>query len=259
MSGPKVAIVIYSMYGHVAKLAEAAKKGVEEAGGSATILQVAETLPTEILAKMHAPPKPDYPVAVPADLLNYDAYLIGISTRYGGWPAQLKTFWDASGQLWATGALAGKFAGAFVGTGGPGGGQESTFYSILSTFVHHGLIFVPLGYKHTSALWNQHFEEVHGGSPFGAGTYAGDGSRQPSELELNVASIQGREFYNIVSKHSSPVPAPAPAGTEKKEEQVSTPPAPPHEKQTSKTSTEVGEKPTRRKSVMARIIHQLKP
>jgi NAD(P)H dehydrogenase (quinone) len=125
-------------------VAEAVKKGVESEGGVATILQVPETLPQEVLTKMYAPPKPDYPVAQPTDLLEADGILLGISTRYGGWPAQFKTFWDSTGQLWSTGGLHGKFAGAFVCTSGPGGGQESTYYSILSTLVHHGLIFVPL-------------------------------------------------------------------------------------------------------------------
>jgi NAD(P)H dehydrogenase (quinone) len=125
-------------------VAEAIKKGIENEGGHATILQVAETLPAEILARMSAPLKRNYPIAAPADLLQYDAYMFGIAARYGGWPAQFKTFWDATGKLWIDGALAGKFAGAFISTGGQGGGQEASFYSALSTFVHHGLVYVPL-------------------------------------------------------------------------------------------------------------------
>ena len=43
--------------------------------------------------------------------------------------------------------------------------------------------------------------EIHGGSPWGAGTFAGpDGSRQPSEKELELAQIQGRTFYETVAK-----------------------------------------------------------
>ncbi|KAG8769675.1 hypothetical protein FRC15_004448 [Serendipita sp. 397] len=224
-------------------VAEAVKKGIEEAGGTATILQVPETLPTEVLEKMHAPPKPEYPIIAPADLIDYDAYVLGIATRFGGWPAQFKAFWDASGQIWASSALAGKLAGVFVSTGGPyGSGQESTYFSVLSTLVHHGLVFVPLGYKHTKALWLQHFNEVNGGSPYGAGTFAGDGTRQPSELELTVASIQGREFYNTVTKHT-PVAVPTAeqktlvAAAEKKGE-VSTSAA--HEKEHTTASTVKG-------------------
>ncbi|KAG8968779.1 flavodoxin-like fold protein [Tulasnella sp. 419] len=195
---PSVAIVIYSLYGHVAKMAEAEKAGIEVAGGQATIYQVAETLPDEILEKMSAPPKPDYPVIVPTDLLKHDGILLGISTRYGGFPAQMKSFWDATGQLWSKGALWHKFGGAFVSTAAPGGGQESGFYNIMSTFTHHGIVFVPLGYKHSNAQLSN-LQEVHGGSPWGAGTYAGDGTRQPSELELEIARIQGHTFYNTLA------------------------------------------------------------
>ncbi|KAF9220822.1 1,4-benzoquinone reductase [Gyrodon lividus] len=198
---PKVAIIIYSMYGHIAKLAESVKEGITEAGGSATIYQIPETLSEEVLAKMHAPPKPDYPVIVPAKLPEFDAFLFGIPTRYGNFPAQWKAFWDATGSLWAKGALAGKFAGAFVSTGTPGGGQEATVISSLSTIVHHGMMFVPLGYKHTFAQLSN-VSEVRGGSPWGAGTFAGaDGSRQPSALELELARLQGRGFWEIVSRY----------------------------------------------------------
>lgn len=43
--------------------------------------------------------------------------------------------------------------------------------------------------------------EIHGGSAWGAGTFAsGDGSRQPTELELRVAQAQGEWFYKTVAK-----------------------------------------------------------
>ncbi|KAF8438904.1 flavoprotein-like protein [Boletus edulis BED1] len=201
MSAPRVAIIIYSMYGHIAKLAESVKAGVTAAGGSASIYQIPETLPGEILTKMHAPPKPDYPVISVNQLEDFDAFLFGIPTRYGNFPAQWKAFWDATGQLWATGALTGKFAGVFVSTGTPGGGQETTAITSLSTLAHHGIVYVPLGYKHTFAQFSN-LNEPHGGSPWGAGAFAGgDGSRQPSALELEIAKIQGTKFYETVAKH----------------------------------------------------------
>lgn len=200
MSSPRVAIIIYSMYGHIAKLAEAEKAGIEKAGGKADIYQVPETLPQEVLTKMHAPPKPNYPLITVEILPTYDAFLFGIPTRFGNFPAQWKSLWDATGALWATGQLAGKYAGMFVSTAGLGGGQESTFVSSLSTLTHHGIIYVPLGYSHAFEL-QSNIEEVHGGSPWGAGTLAGaTGARQPSELELEVARRQGSAFWNIVSK-----------------------------------------------------------
>ena len=71
-------------------VAETVKSGIESAGGSATIYQVAETLPQDVLEKLHAPPKPSYPVIQPADLPQFDAFVFGVPTRYGNMPAQLK-------------------------------------------------------------------------------------------------------------------------------------------------------------------------
>lgn len=197
---PKIAIIYYSLYNHIQVLAHEIKKGIEEAGGSVDIYQIAETLPDTVLEKMHAPPKSSDPIATAETLTQYDAFLFGIPTRFGNFPAQWKTFWDRTGGLWAQGALTGKYAGLFVSTGTPGGGQEVTALNALSTLAHHGIIYVPLGYKHTFADASN-LEEVHGGSPWGAGTFAGaDGSRKPTALELRVAHTQGKVFYETVAK-----------------------------------------------------------
>ena len=39
---------------------------------------------------MHAPAKPAYPVITPAELEGFDAFIFGIPTRYGNFPAQWK-------------------------------------------------------------------------------------------------------------------------------------------------------------------------
>jgi NAD(P)H dehydrogenase (quinone) len=197
---PKVAIVFYSMYGHIGKLAEAEKAGLKKAGIEADIYQVAETLPQEVLTKMHAPPKSDIPVIDAETLAKYDAFLFGIPTRYGNFPAQWKAFWDTTGGQWGSGAFWGKYAGLFVSTGTQGGGQESTAIAALSTLTHHGIIYVPLGYAKTFPQLTQ-LTEIRGGSPWGAGTFAAaDGSRQPSQLELELATIQGEQFGLAISK-----------------------------------------------------------
>jgi multimeric flavodoxin WrbA len=120
---------------------------------------------------MHAPPKSGIPIITPDILEGYDAFLFGIPTRYGNFPAQFKAFWDSTGQQWAGGKFWGKYAGVFVSTAGHGGGQESTVMNTMSTLAHHGIIYVPLGYaKAFGQLTN--LSEVHGGSPWGAGTFA---------------------------------------------------------------------------------------
>ena len=72
--------------------------------------------------------------------------------------------------------------------------------SMLSLFAHHGINYVPLGFSHTYHL-QSNLKEVHGGSAWGAGTFASsDGSRQPTELELETANIQGKVFYETLAK-----------------------------------------------------------
>ncbi|EEQ86432.1 Minor allergen Alt a 7 [Blastomyces dermatitidis] len=197
---PKIAIVFYSMYGHIQQLAEAEKRGIEAAGGTADVYQIAETLTQDVLDKMRAPAKSSYPIAEPSTLLDYDAVLLGIPTRYGNFPAQWKAFWDKTGGIWASGGYWGKYVGLFVSTGTPGGGQESTNIAAMSTLAHHGFIYVPLGYKTVMPIL-ANLSEVRGGSAWGAGTFAGiDGSRQPSALEIQLAEEQGTQFYKTVSK-----------------------------------------------------------
>lgn len=68
----------------------------------------------------------------------------------------------------------------------------------ITQLAHHGMIFVPVGYTFGAGMFEM--ENVKGGSPYGAGTYAGDGSRFPTELELEQAFHQGKYFANIVKK-----------------------------------------------------------
>lgn len=152
---------------------------------------------------MSAPPKDtSIPVITAQILQTYDAFLIGIPTRYGNFPGQWKAFWDTTGAIWATGGLWGKYAGIFVSTAGPGGGQESTAIAAMSTLAHHGVIYVPLGYARCFEQLTS-LEVVHGGSPWGAGTFAAnDGSRQPNALEIEVAEIHGEAFGDVINKVS---------------------------------------------------------
>lgn len=185
-------------------MAQSVKAGVDSVPGcEGILLQIPETLSPEILAKMHAPPKPDVPLADPQDLANYDGLIFGVPTRYGSAAAQVKAFMDATGGLWQKGALVGKPAGIFVSTGTQGGGQETTALTFIGQFAHHGLIFVPASYSMGAKLFDT--TEVRGGSPWGAGTFAGaDGSRQPSELELEFAHHQGAHFAAIAKKLAAP-------------------------------------------------------
>ena len=55
--------------------AKAEKAGIKEAGGTADLYQVAETLPDEVLTMPHAPPKSDtIPVMDAAKLEEYNTF-----------------------------------------------------------------------------------------------------------------------------------------------------------------------------------------
>jgi len=186
------------MYGHIERMATEVCAGVESSGCECRIFQIAETLPAEVLAKMHAKEKnPQIPIITAEQLPEADGILFGIPTRFGSAPAQVRALFDHCGSHWMSDALYGKPVGIFFSTGSLGGGQETTALTCITFFTHLGMIFVPLGYKNKSL---QNMDEVHGGSPYGAGTLAGDGSRQPSALELQLAQTQGHQFGKVVRK-----------------------------------------------------------
>lgn len=197
-----IVIVIYSMYHHVATMAEAVKKGIEESGNTATIYQVEETLNEEILNILHAPAKPNYPIATPEILVKSDGIIFGFPTRFGNLPSQMKSFIDSTGGLWQEGKLYHKPASAFISTG-TASGRETTIFSLLSTFSHHGMIYVPLGFATVFGELTDLSEPVSA-SPWGAGTVAGsDGSRSPTERELKIAQTQGKDFAITVGKFAA--------------------------------------------------------
>jgi NAD(P)H dehydrogenase (quinone) len=198
MTTATVYIVYYSTYYHVHKLAKAVEAGANKVKGvQVKLFRVPETLTEEILAKLGAPAKPeDVPIIEnAAQLTEADGILFGFPTRFGLLPAQIKSFFDATGGIWARGALRGKQAGIFTSTNTQHGGQETTALTTLPFFAHHGLHYVPFGYGHANL--NQ-TEEVSGGSPYGASAVAGIEGDSPSKLELEVAEAQGEYFAKQV-------------------------------------------------------------
>ena len=198
-----IQIIFYSMYGHIYKMAEAEAEGARQvAGANVTIYQVSELVPDEALertgAKAARQAFAHIPFAEPSQLADADAIIIGCPTRFGTVAAQMRNFFDQTGQLWAKGALVGKVASAFTSTATQHGGQETTLTSLHTTMLHHGMVIVGVPYS-CPGLTNM--SEISGGTPYGASTLAGpDGSRMPSENELEVARFQGRHVAEITAK-----------------------------------------------------------
>jgi len=197
----KVYIIYYSTYGHILQMARSIKEGIDAIEGVEGVLyQVPETLPEDVLAKMHAAPKPDdIPIIDPHVIDQADGFVFGFPTRFGMMAAQMKAFFDATGQHWQKGTLVGKPATMFTSIATQGGGMETTLMTAVTQLAHHGMIYVPVGYSFGAALFDN--STVRGGSAWGAGTLAGaDGSRQPSETELAFAKHQGTYFAKVVLK-----------------------------------------------------------
>ena len=87
------------------------------------------------------------------ELEGFDGIMFGVSARYGGIPAQMKTIMDATGGLWQNGKLVGKTAGVFQSTGTMQGGQESVAMNCMSFFAHQGMVFILLGYIDPKAFF----------------------------------------------------------------------------------------------------------
>jgi NAD(P)H dehydrogenase (quinone) len=199
----KVLIVYYSTYGHVHQMAEAIAEGVRQVDGAQAVLRrVPETLPQDVIENMGAIEAQKafahVPICTVDELADADAVIFGTPTRFGNMCGQMRQFLDATGQLWAQGALVGKVGSVFTSTGTQHGGQESTILSFHISLLHHGFVIVGLPYAFQGQMRN---DEISGGTPYGASTIAGtSGERLPSENELDGARFQGKHVATIAAK-----------------------------------------------------------
>lgn len=186
---PKVLVLYYSSYGHIETMAEAVAEGARSAGATVDIKRVPETAPEEVAKAAFFKLDQKAPVAKIDDLADYDAIVIGTGTRFGRISSQMASFLDQAGGLWMRGALNGKVGAAFTASASQHGGQETTLFSMITNLLHFGMVVVGLPYSFRGQLV---LDEVAGGSPYGATTItASDGSRQPTQNELDGARHQG--------------------------------------------------------------------
>lgn len=199
----KVKVIFYSLYGHIFRMAEAVAAGAREVpGAEVELLQVAETLPQDVLAKMGAVEAKQafahVPLANPRTLGDADVLLFGSGTRFGSATAQMQAFFDNTGPLWSTGALVGKVGGVFTSSASQHGGQETTLLSMMTFLFHQGLVVVGVPYSEQRLL---NMGEITGGTPYGASTISNaKGERMPSANELAIATFQGRHTTQIGAK-----------------------------------------------------------
>jgi NAD(P)H dehydrogenase (quinone) len=194
----KILVLYYSAYGHIEQMAYAAAEGAKSTGADVDVKRVPELVPEEVAKKSGFKLDQKAPIATVDELPNYDAVIFGSGTRFGNVTAQLRNFMDQTGGLWMKGALVGKVGSVFTSSATQHGGQESTILTFIPTLLHQGMVVVGLPYAFQGQTG---VDEIKGGSPYGASTITdGDGSRQPSAVELEGARYQGRHVAQIAAK-----------------------------------------------------------
>jgi NAD(P)H dehydrogenase (quinone) len=196
---PRILVLYHSTYGHIEAMAEAVADGARSVEGAVVdIKRVPELVPDELAKASGYKLDQAAPIAKPEDLADYDAVIVGAGTRYGTASSQMRNFLDQTGGIWMKGALVGKVGSAFTSTATQHGGQETTLIGLIQTLLHHGMLVAGLPYAWAG---QQRMDEITGGSPYGATTITGgDGSRMPSENELEGARWQGRYVAETARK-----------------------------------------------------------
>lgn len=198
----KILVLYYSMYGHTETMAKAVAEGARSVEGTeVTLKRVPEIIPEEKARDAGVKLDQSAPFASTDELADYDAIIFGTPTRFGNMCAQMRNFLDQTGGLWANGKLIGKVGSVFTSTGTQHGGQETTITSFHTTLLHHGMIIVGVPY---SCKGITEMNEITGGSPYGSSTLAdSDGSREPSENEIDIARFQGAHVAEVAKKQSA--------------------------------------------------------
>jgi len=194
----KILVLYYSSYGHIETMAQAVAEGAASTGADVVVKRVPELVPADVAKASGFKLEQAAPVATVDELPDYDAIILGVPTRFGSMPAQMKNFLDQTGGLWFQGKLIGKVGAVFTSTATQHGGQESTILSTHTVLLHHGMVIAGLPYSFQGQMG---VSEVTGGSPYGASTIAdGNGSRQPSANELAGARFQGAHVAKLAAK-----------------------------------------------------------
>jgi len=195
----EILVLYYSAGGSVREMAQLVARGIHQvAGASARVRTVPPVAPRTQVAE---PPVPDEgaPYVELADLEQCAGLALGSPTRFGNMAAPLKYFLDATGALWAKGALVGKPAAMFTSTASLHGGQETTLTSMMLPLLHHGMLIVGLPYtlpevNHTAS----------GGTPYGASHWAGPNDEKPlTDDERALCIALGKRLAETATKLSA--------------------------------------------------------
>lgn len=191
-----VLVLYYSRSGQTVEMARQIGRGVARMSGMEARIRTVPPVSPNTDASL--PPVPDEgaPYASKDDLAQCAGLAIGSPTRFGNMAAPLKHFLDGTGDLWLSGALAGKPAGAFTSTGSLHGGQETTLLTMMMPLLHHGMVLC--GVPYSEAALN---ETSSGGTPYGPSHWAGTGEQLPlTEHEKAICQSFGERLAILAQK-----------------------------------------------------------
>lgn len=189
-----ILVLFYSRTGATTELARQVCRGIDSVPGASASLRTVPPVVTQVEGPAQPVPPSGPPYATHADLAQCDGLILGSPTRFGNMAAPLKHFLDCSGDIWASGALAGKPAAVFTSSNTHHGGQESTLLTMMLPLLHQGMVLVGLPYTEAAL----HSTRT-GGTPYGASHIS---SQQQtvvalSEEEKTLAQALGRRVAQI--------------------------------------------------------------
>ena len=193
---PYVLIVYYSRNGQTAELATQISRGVARVSGIEARIRSVPPVAAETTQALPPVPEAGAPYASKAELAQCSALAIGSPTRFGNMAAPLKHFLDSTGDLWLSGALEGKPAGAFTSTGSLHGAQQATLLTMMVPLLHHGMVLCGLPYSDKNLSGTE-----TGGTPYGPSHWAGTGAQQPlSSHEKALCQAFGERLATLALK-----------------------------------------------------------
>lgn len=192
----EILVLYYSHTGAVKEMAQLVARGVEQTRGCAARVRTVPRVSSVSEAVAPAVPVAGAPYAEHKDLVECVGIAVGSPTRFGNMAAPMKYFWDSTGELWLSGALAGKPAAVFTSTASLHGGQETTLVSMMLPLLHHGMLIVGLPYTEPELM-----STTSGGTPYGASHQAGAANERPvSDHERKLCITLGRRLSEVALK-----------------------------------------------------------
>ena len=172
----QILILFYSRSGHIASLAEAIAKGVEDAGGEVKLRTVPNLSPAfSESSGDEFESEQGYLYATKTDFRECDGLALGSPSRFGTMAAPLKGFLETTSDLWLSGAMIDKPAAVFASASSLHGGHEAVLQSMMTPLLHHGMLVMGCPYSDPGLAMME-----GGGTPYGP-THLDADSLRPHE------------------------------------------------------------------------------